>query len=845
MPDPSTSLRATHGGLDMAALLRPIFTPQIPYSEWAGRTRYGAALDTARIDGALRAADVGIMWPLADMAREALAHNPKAQGILGKALLPLGGADWDLTPAETGLSQQEQEQAKTIATAIRGKLMAIPNFEQALFDLAFGFFDGRAALEKQVVRRPTGTGFVHEISSLDWIPPQTLSFEQARRLIYVIRWGDYGMFTRRGPVLDEVPGKFSCFTPRMFGDLQEREGLAPRYLFWLLFDRINWRQRFIVAERFGIPWLFIENEIMQELAGIKLGLPQRQDGGEGGAPGDDTMAFDYAVTEAQNLQQDGTWHGLPGQKLKPYYPPDSVREFFSQGSDQIMDRLSWLTNHNGVDGTNRAEEVVKRLPEEQLLDFRGRRVSGVVQGSIVNVLLELDYGADALPLAPKFQLRTQPPRDRDKEVGRIKTLIVDLGLRVGEGAVYEASGIRPPNPGEAIVTPPAPASPFGSSGESGGTSGSAPTKPGSAPATPRDDSGGQDNAGAMRDLIESADEEDQRDAADEDAVAKMSRWFASTATGRKVQPSSANGSPEPLVERGVREGTRSTSSWAAELADAADGTSAASIYRNLQRCANGLDVEAFTRALERRLVHGAMLGGLDANYEMHNDVVLVPAHFVAAPIVVPGVPAASGVADFSTMPFGEAIRAFAGKQVIPRRVFDRLSAAAKKKAFTVAGLARKDMLATAHDELHKALTDGDDLRAFSKRLSERFDAAGWTRLNPSHVENVFRTNIMGAYSAGRREQMDQPAVLAARPYRQILGVDDARTRPTHHDALTKVLDAKDPFWDRAGPPFGFQCRCRAVSRSAADLKRLGLVPTIGAQIRGLPDEGWDAGGSLL
>ncbi len=907
MADVSTSLRDTAGGIDLGALLKTIHAGQVPYSEWAMRIRHGAELDVRRIDSTLRAADVGIMWPLGDMAREAIALNPKAQSLLGRAFMPIAAADYDLTQAEgDGINAND---ARRIAVHIRAMVDGIPDFRQALLDLCFGYFDGRAALEKQIEMRPSGPGrgaFVggggpggsHEFwpRKLDWLIPQTLSYGPSRELIYVVRWGDFGQFIRRGPALCDVPGKYLEFTPRMFGDLQEREGLAPRYLFWLLFDRVGWRQREIVAERFGVPWLLIEQDIAKTLAGMKLGLPTRQDGGEAGAVAGDSKVLEYTETEAKNVQQDGIWIGLPGQKLIASWPPDSVREFFSQGSDQILDRLSYLTVHNGFgeDG-QRATEVVKRVPEELLLDFRGSRVAEVIQRGLVNVLVELNYGADALPLAPKFQLRTQPPRDRDKEVDRI--LKVATAVPVAVGSLYEAAGIRAPNKGEDVVSavaltpsgteaitrvdegrrknglPPvggvdgerwiveqnATYSAFGmAKGESIGAEGAAPL---GAPAMPRDDGGGQDTTGALRDLVESADEDDQRAAAEDevDGAARMARWFA--AEGRKVQPRSANGTPETLVERGVREGARFTSSWADELADAADGSSEVKIYRALQRAAAGLDLEAFTRALERRLVHGAMLGGTDANYEMHNDVVIQPAHFdvrsshglpgtgravfVAPPLVVPGVPAASGIADFATMPFGEAIKSFVSKKILPRRSFDRLAAAAKRKAFTVAGLARRDMLTTAHDELTKAMQDGDDLRAFSKRLGERFDAAGWTRLNPSHVEVVFRNNVMGAYSSGRREQMNQPAVLAARPYRLLLGVDDSRTRVPHRQAHGKVLSANDAFLERAPVPWGHQCRCREVSQSAADLKRKGLTVTIGASLRGLPDEGWDSGASSL
>lgn len=878
MPDPSTSLLSTRGAVDHAVLLQRLFTGGVPYSEWAGRVRHGANLDTQRIDNAFRSADIGIMWPLGDMARESIALNPKAQGILGRRLVPYGAADYDITAAEDGLSPKEREEAKAIANVIRAMVKSTPRIRQALLDLAFGFFDGRAALEAQYTTRgrwtwPTG---------LEWIVPQRLSFDDARRLIVVDRWGDYGQFRRRGPALDDVPGKFVQFKPRMFGDLQEREGLAPRYLFWLLFDRLNWRQRFLVAEAFGIPWRLIETEIAQTIGGMKMPLPQRQDGGEAGAPGDDALAMQYAVEEAQNVQRDGIWHGLPGQKLRVEWPPDSVKEFFSQGSDQILERLAFLTLHNsatsaaGEDRGPRADTIVAKSGEDGLFDLGGSMISEALQTGWINVLIELNWSPDALPLAPTFQLRTQQQRDRGKELERLKT--VSAQVPIGIGTWYEVSGFRAPNEGEALVstlqlTPTdlaaitrvdearkksgmdpvggevgqkwvieqsAAFSAFGAAkGEQVGAQVAggerSPADPfddrGGRPATSRDEGSSSAAEGALRDLIESAEEDDQADAADEEADGQhLARWFAAPA--RKVQPSTVNGSPEVLIERGVREGARLLAAWTDAMLDAAEGNTEGAIYRNLARVAKGLDVEPFARAVERRLAYGLMLGGLDAHAEMTGDVTIEPASFSML--------FAGGVPNFTTMPFAEAIKSFRERQVVGRKTFDRMTSAAKMRAFTVAGLARQAMLDAAHAELTKALTDGADLRTFRDALGQRFDSAGWTRLNPSHVENIFRTNVMSAYSDGRRAQMTQPHVLAARPYWQILGVDDARTRKTHRAAHGKVLPASDPFFDRSGPPFGFQCRCRIISRSAKDLQRLGLTPTIGAQLRGLPDPGWQA-----
>ena len=321
----------------------------------------------------------------------------------------------------------------------------------------------------------------------------------------------------------------------------------------------------------------------------------------------------------------------------------------------------------------------------------------------------------------------------------------------------------------------------------------------------------------------------QAAAAVKDALG-LSRGYAASAVccaaqaGLTVPPSAVYGSPEVLVERGVKEGARASSAWAASLASAVDGLSdAVSIRRAID--ATQLDVEAFAKAVERRLVHGAMLGALDADWEAENDRVVKPPAFAISndgsgrEIEEPepmrlarygidptgGIKLQGGVKDFAASPFQEAIRIFKQRNVVTRRAFDRLAAQAKQRAFTVANMASRDVIGVVKDELTKALEEGDDLRRFSARLAERTETAGWVASNPSHVENVFRTNTMGAYARGREEQMTQPSVLAARPYWQIMGPDDSRKRPAHKRALGKVLHNTDGFWKRAPLPWGFMC----------------------------------------
>lgn len=819
MATPETSVAARYGGFDLTGLQRPT-RKVVPYSEWALRVRAGAQLDVQRIDAAIRYADAGLMWPLTDLTRESLGLNPHAQGILGKRILPLSTCDWDLSPAEgDGVSKRD---AVRIATEVRVALSAL-NMQQAIHDLAFAYLDGRSALEVEWAR----TRNMMLPRDLHWLVPQRLSFGSERELIVVDRWNDQGMFTPRGPRLRDQPGRFIEFLPRMFGDLQEREGLAPRYVYWLFFDRFGWRHRILLTESFGLPWRMVETSLSETFGATKL---PRVDG----AP-DDSLG--YAADEAENVTRDGVWIGLPGQTMHVEYPPAELEDFFGQTSDQILARLEVLTLHTSSTTSSdpsRAGAIVLKSAEETLFQAGGRALGGVIQRSLIDVIVELNYGASALPLAPKFQIRTQPERDRKSELERADLMVNKLRVPLSRPALYEASGFRPPNPGEELVEP-AEIEPALPPGGAPPALPSASAKPRPKAATSPEDAGSSDAAGALKDLLEGADEEDQRDAADAEADLTFARLRL--ASQRNVQPSIANGSPDVLVERGAREGARSAQRWVDELLDVADGGDAARIYRRLDKAAAFLDLETFARAVERRIVHGLMLGGLDADYEATQDVAIAPAAFTIAPQV--------GVRDFVTLPFGEAIQAFASRKILTKRAFDRLLGAAKRKAFTVAGLARKSMVGAAHDELAKAIERGDDLRGFSSMLTERFDSAGWTKLNPSHVETVFRNGVMGAYADGRDAQMTQPAVLEARPFWQVFGVDDDRARKTHKAAHGKVLRADDPFWTRAPLPWGHNCRDRKVSRSAADLKRLGLTVSIGASLRGLPDDGWSSDGMSL
>ena len=245
------------------------------------------------------------------------------------------------------------------------------------------------------------------------------------------------------------------------------------------------------------------------------------------------------------------------------------------------------------------------------------------------------------------------------------------------------------------------------------------------------------------------------------------------------------------------------------------------------------------------MLHSAAFGAVEADWEADTGKAVQPDAFTHGHDAF-AVHLAGGQSNFTTKPFWEAINAFLSREIVDRKTWGRLAGTAKKKAFSIANLARKSMLEVAFDELGKSITAGKSLANFARDLGQRFTDAGWTKLKPSHVELVFRNATMGAYSSGREAQMTQPAVLKARPYWQIQVVKDDRCRAAHARVRGFVLRASDPFWSKVGrPPWAHNCRCRVISRSERDIARLGLTVRRGSEISGLPDPGWNSSKSSL
>lgn len=142
----------------------------------------------------------------------------------------------------------------------------------------------------------------------------------------------------------------------------------------------------------------------------------------------------------------------------------------------------------------------------------------------------------------------------------------------------------------------------------------------------------------------------------------------------------------------------------------------------------------------------------------------------------------------------------------------------KHRAFYVTGLAKQDLVQLVSDGIEEALKNGETLADFKKRIAAAIQAQGW---HDYRVENIFRTNMQTAYSAGRYKKMQ--AVKASRPYWQYIAVMDKRVRPSHAILHEKVYPADHEFWATNYPPNGFRCRCGVRTLSARQVEKQGLT----------------------
>lgn len=151
---------------------------------------------------------------------------------------------------------------------------------------------------------------------------------------------------------------------------------------------------------------------------------------------------------------------------------------------------------------------------------------------------------------------------------------------------------------------------------------------------------------------------------------------------------------------------------------------------------------------------------------------------------------------------------------------------AHAKAFTVAQMAKLDLLNDIHQEVIHAVKTGMSEKDFILSLQPKLEKSGWwgkkkvikngqeieVQLgSPRRLKTILRTNMLTSYQAGR--YLNQIANSDEQPYWEYVAVNDSRTRHAHKVLNGLVFKADDPIWDTIYPPNGWNCRCRVRALS--------------------------------
>lgn len=155
--------------------------------------------------------------------------------------------------------------------------------------------------------------------------------------------------------------------------------------------------------------------------------------------------------------------------------------------------------------------------------------------------------------------------------------------------------------------------------------------------------------------------------------------------------------------------------------------------------------------------------------------------------------------------FEEAIRAWRRRVPMTEDAWERLAEAEREFAFTVSGVTEAEMVQQVFDAIDRAVADGTTLETFKREVGAALEAA-WGGADPYRVETTFRTNVLGAYNAGRHEIMTAPEVRRSRPYWRFDAVMDSRVSPICEELDGIVRPADDPFWRNHTPPLHHGCR---------------------------------------
>lgn len=195
---------------------------------------------------------------------------------------------------------------------------------------------------------------------------------------------------------------------------------------------------------------------------------------------------------------------------------------------------------------------------------------------------------------------------------------------------------------------------------------------------------------------------------------------------------------------------------------------------------------------------------------------------------------------FLGLPFEEALAFFREKRLISASEFDSLQDRYRAGGFIARQLATERLREVARASIERLLAEGRTLGETVTAIRQGEVSLGVAPSSGAYLETVIRTNVQVAYGHGRWAAMNDPNVIALRPYQQYWTANDSRVRENHRVLHGLVVQSGSDLAARVAPPGGYNCRCAMTTLSARQLERRGLSVSSALPSGGGPDEGWEA-----
>lgn len=174
------------------------------------------------------------------------------------------------------------------------------------------------------------------------------------------------------------------------------------------------------------------------------------------------------------------------------------------------------------------------------------------------------------------------------------------------------------------------------------------------------------------------------------------------------------------------------------------------------------------------------------------------------------------------VPFQEAIDDLASRHPLLAAGRAEVEAVYAGHGFTLARASDLEIV----ERVQRAIVEALRIGRSGGDTAEIIEGLGdWSR---AYAETVYRNNVTTAYSAGIDRQLEDPDVRAVITALRYTTTGDVDVRESHRKMDGTVAPPEHPIWNSRTPPCGHGCRCARDFMSREDLKREGLITSLGA-----------------